>query len=806
MEYLLVVRWLLAFAVLGGIAYPLTARIFRGFPAGGIGFSPVVALAVSTTVALWVGRVAYGDWTAWLGVGALLLVSAAALPVGVDRKALVDRRIDVGDLRGVVDLEWITERTTDPSAATSSAVVFLAAFLFVVAIRAADPAVVPVGGEKFLDYGLLRSILRAETLPPTDVWFAGEPLTYYYGGHLAVALVATLTGTPPAYAYNLGLAGAYACLVAGAFDLARAIAADRGLAERGAARAGALAAVLVGLASNLVPAIGIALRTLPDPAARTLAGLVTTGGPEAAETLLADTARFHYWTASRVIDGTINEFPLFAFLNGDLHAHMLGAPFLLFGTAVAYAYWRTPQSSIARRRGLLVGVVVPFLGTLAVIHTWDLPTLLGVCWLALAFAPASPVTLLPGGDRLRSVLRSRLDSGPLRTEIERTSGALAVTVVLGALGFVLAAPFLLSAGGQQTPALVDPADRSALGALVRVHGVFLAGFLLYLLGRFPSGRLPLVGGVLALAVAGVLVGVPAVALVGPILVLGWVASRTGRDVGFETTLVLAGAGLVGLVEFVHLSELAGPGRLNTVFKIYFNVWVLWGVALGVVLALAYARGFSVPATRSKSVALLGGVRARLPDQRAASRVVVVVLVVSVLPYAAFALGGHFAANDAGTLDATAHLEENRSAEAAGIRWLDAHATREDVLLAAPGATRSPEGLAEHPGEPGPYTWEANPASSFTGIPTVAGWDHQVGYRGTEAYYGRVADVDRAYAGSDAERVAVLREYDVRYVWVGPGERARYGEDVSIGDLRGVEIAFETDGVRIYRVDHDRLAA
>ncbi|MFA9517665.1 DUF2298 domain-containing protein [Halopenitus sp. H-Gu1] len=795
MEYLLVVRWLLAFVALGALAFPVSARLFRGFPARGIGFAPVVGLAILTTVAYWTGRVNYGPRTAWLGVGVLLLVSLVSLVTDIDREAVFDRRIDGRDLVDGIDRQ----------AVAFSAVVFVAAFLFVVAIRAADPAITPAGGEKFLDYGILRSLLRAETLPPFDVWFAGETLNYYYGGHLTVALLATLTGTPAAYAYNLGLAGIYACLIVGAFDLARAIASDR-LEERAATRAGVLAAVFVGLASNLVPVIGIALRALPESAARTLVGIVTTGGPEAAEDLFTGTARFSYWTASRVVDGTINEFPLFAFLNGDLHAHMLGAPFLFAGTAIAYAYWRTPEESRGRRRGLAFGIVIPLVGILAVIHTWDVATLLGVCWLALAFAPASPITLLPGGDRLRSTLRSRLDEGPLRVEIERTLGALAVTAGIGAFGFLLAAPFLLSASSEQTLALVDPTDRSALGALVRVHGAFLAAFFCYLLGRFSTRRVPIVGSVLAVAAVGVLLDVPAVSLLGPILVLGWVAARTDRDVGFETVLILAGAGLVGLVEIIHLAELAGPGRLNTVFKTYFHVWVLWGVAIGVVLSEAYARGFAVPATDSDVFGVRRSLRTRLPSEHTIARVIVALLVVSVLPYAALALGGHFAANDAGTLDSTAYLEETRPAEAAAIRWLDTHATHEDVLLEAPGTSRSPEGLAENPGEPGTYSWESNPASSFTGIPTVVGWSHQIGYRGVESYYGRVSDADRAYAGSDAERVAVLREHDVRYVWVGPAERARYGEDVSIGHLQGVEVAFETDGVRIYRVDHDRLAA
>ena len=39
--------------------------------------------------------------------------------------------------------------------------------------------------------------------------------------------------------------------------------------------------------------------------------------------------RFDYWGPTRVIEGTINEFPYFSFLFADLHPHMIGIPFTL---------------------------------------------------------------------------------------------------------------------------------------------------------------------------------------------------------------------------------------------------------------------------------------------------------------------------------------------------------------------------------------------------------------------------------------------------------------------------------------------
>jgi uncharacterized membrane protein len=92
---------------------------------------------------------------------------------------------------------------------------------------------------------------------------------------------------------------------------------------------------------------------------------------------------------------------------------------------------------------------------------------------------------------------------------------------------------------------------------------------------------------------------------------------------------------------------------------------------------------------------------------------------------------------------------------------------------------------------------------MTGVPTVAGWHHEVGYRGREAYVSRVRAADEMYRGTPARRVALLRDHDVRYVWVGEAERARYGS-VSFAGIAGVDPVVETESVTLYAVDQSGL--
>jgi YYY domain-containing protein len=811
MEYALVLLWFVAFQALAFAALPLVARLFPRFPDGGAAFALPVALVVVTIVGYWVGHLGFGRWTAFLAVAVL---AGMSLFVSWNDRSL---RPDG------------TARVVRTRAYAETVLVFGIAFGFLVAVRAVDPSVHPGGGEKFLDFGILASLLRADALPPRDMWWAGDHILYYYGGHLASALLAQLTGTEARFAYNLALSGFYAALVTAAYGLAGAVADARGASRR---TAGALGAFFVGFAANLVTAVTGLIWLFPDELAQGVAKWVadpisdSTSGDLVSEGLDA----FGYWGPSRVIPGTINEFPLFSFLNGDLHAHMVSTPFLLLVAAMGYSYYRSRPGALRRRRVLAFAVLPPVVGFLGLVNVWSFPTGLGVVWLAVLFAPADPLALFPGlggddatepvadgggagtgdagtgdagasGENERASGEAAASAGTVvLSEVRRIAGAFAATGVVAALAIAWVAPFvfgilLRSAGNRSIAFLPDPS--SAVGLLL-VHGTFLVIFGAFLWPRAREAfevELPRFA-----LLAGALVGFawvasyPVLVLVVPLLISGWILLRTERarfrsdasdaSVGYETVLLVAGAGLVTLVEFVYVEDSAAGGRFNTVFKVYMQVWVLWataaGGALGVLVSRSGPADWRLPAVNADRAGVMSGIA--------------VLLVVSTALYGGLALSGHFTNDynriDDPTLDGKAFVADDHPEEAAAIAWLDDREGQPHIV-SAPGREV--------------YSW-TSPASSLTGLPTVIGWVYHEGiYRGHDTAEARANEVDRIYTGSWGDRAKLLDRHDVEYIYVGPRARDRYADgDLRFEEYPGIEAAFREDGVVIYRVNQSEL--
>ena len=771
-EALPLVAWTAVLTALWAGGLPLAAALFPRFPDRGAALALPLALAVVTLVAYWVGHLWFGPLTVVAAVLVLALAAALAL------------------YRGAVPR---------PRRLGGPAAVFAVGFTFVLAIRAANPAVVPAGGEKFLDFGLLNAVLRADRLPPEDIWFAGERLRYYYGGYLTASIVARLSGTAPAAAYNLAVATFYGLLVAAAYGLAGALAAARDAPRRLGGVAGAF---LVGLAGNLATPARVAVGLLPPELTERYAWLVLGGVRlpyEEAVTAATGWQDYDYWFARYVIADTPNVFPYWTFLNGDLRPHMTSGAALLAVAALGFAYYRTPWESVRRRRLLLFGAVPLLAGYLTLVNTWGLPAAVGLVFLASLFAPADPASLLPG--RLAASLAS--DGGHedavgavVRRELRRGATALGVALVSGALAALVAAPLLARTPENGGLALLPP--RSGMGGLVLVHGAFLGVFALYLLRRlWPDSGVARrrvgagLAGIAGLLLAGVVLDLAAVALFGPLLVAAWWTAR--REGGYETVLIIAGLGIVLAVEFLYAVVWPydpNAPRWNTVYKAYTQTWELWGVAGGA--AVAWLAGSALPRLRALA-------RGPSLDRLRAARwdLASVVLVVVLL-----GLTGTFAAAtvpqeverytedgaSAASLDATAYVSTYHPGEDTAIAWLD---DREGTptVVAAPGTS--------------PYQWY-NAPSSLTGLPTVAGWEHAAGYHGRAAYRERVDDVEAIYAGNWSAAADRLAAHDVRYVYVGPAERERYGE-VSFAGLAGVSVAHQSGEATVYGVEQSALA-
>jgi len=761
MEYALVLVWWLTVLTLAVAAVPIVALLCRRLADGGAGLALPLALAVFGVVGYWVGRLAFG----WPAVLAALAVLLGGMVVALRRGA----RPDWGRFAEV-------------------ATVFTVAFGLLVAVRAVDPSAYPLGGEKFLDMGLLASLLRADALPPEDAWFAGESVRYYYGGHMVAAMLGELTSTGAAYAYNVALAVFYATYVSTAYGLAGAIAAARDRSYRAAGVAGAL---FVGVASNLATPIW-ALGWLFGDFGR---GLVRFAGLDVDGTLAVGASEFHFWDARTVIGDSIQEFPLFAFLNGDLHAHMMSPPFLLLVAGLLFAYYATPERAVWRRRGLLVAVA-PVGGLIAVVNTWSFPAVGGLTWLTLALAPATPWSLFPQALTDRGATLADRYVPAERRRVAREAARPVVAVVGAGIVLALAAlaalPYLTTATTGRSVAVNTPALRSALAGLLVVHGVFLLPTAAYVVERArPSLRGAALGAVAVVAAVAVTLpeSLTGLAVAGPLILLGWWLSRADRA-GFEVVLVVGAAGLLALVELVHLEEYGGVGtRFNTVFKTYAQIWALWGVAAGVMLADVARLGQTATTIRAR---VSGGDG---PDAWTALRTMLgVFLLLSASLYTGLALHAHFTsdlespASDDPTLNARHFVEGSHPGEAAAIRWLNDRDGQPTIVSGYGGA----------------YDWGGAPAA-LTGVPTVLGWSHHEGrYHGEAAAERRAADVDAIFTGNASTRARLLATYDIEYIYAGPVAREQYGSLPAFADDPGIERETALGDVVIYRVTESAL--
>jgi YYY domain-containing protein len=643
----------------------------------------------------------------------------------------------------------------------------------------------------------VNSLARAPSLPPEDVWYAGEPIRYYYGTQLQVLGFSMLTGTDPRYGFNLGIASFYGTLVVVAYGLAGAIVARDGHDFR---LGGVLGVVFVALAGGTTTAIRLLTPFLPDAVADVVApaafGFVASrfydGNLAQAVAERANPFEWSWWFTRYVVPGTLQEVPFYSFVKADLHGHALSTGYVLFAGAVAYAYYATPADARRRRATLLFGGLGAVAGVFGFMNTWALPTAGGLAVLAVAAADPHPATLLPRRYESWLRLNRTVATGRLRrlgTECWRLALAALVGLGVVAVGVAIASPFLIFGSLPTNEGIGLFPPRSPLGPFLVVYSGLLALFAMHVLVRARPVLAAADRRVLALGAMVVTtrwLDFAVLALIGPLMLGTWALLRSDRG-DFALVLFVAGAGLLLSFELVYARlPLIDLPRWNTSLKVAVQGWTLAAAGAGAAAAMALGRYRDRTADGSRPTP-----RADPATVGTAALVVLVVLASLAFPVMA---AGQATVSDAvqgeynGTLDGHQQLEQVHSSQAAAVDWLDDRRGT-PTIVEAPGSS---------------YDWTST-ASTFTGLPTVVGWDHQAEYRGRAAYERRVAHVDAIYTGPWPDASRYLDRYDVRYVYVGPVERDRYGDELRSFDRPAFTVAFESENVTIYAVDRSRLS-
>jgi uncharacterized membrane protein len=732
--------WLLVLAAgLGG--YAVTARLGladdEAWVAGRIGGLILVALPA------WWFSVLGLSWWRQLGLALLLITGAIGLVTLWQRRSAWQRLL------------------------TAEAII-ITGFVLLLLLRLTRPEI--RGQEKPMDLGILATLLRTESMPPPDMWLAGESLPYYYFGALLWVVPLAASGLAIEVGYNLVVALVAGLVLAATWMLGKAL-------GGGCQWAGAVAGFFAVLAGS------------PDG----LRQLIARGSLDQIE----------IWQSSRQVVDTITEMPLFTAWLGDLHPHYLSMAPACLAMLLALHLGRKlnpfPFPSPTRWAGI---AGLPGLAALTAV--------IGVTWAANPWA--LPPTL--------TAAALLILSGDGRWHWDRQRWLVLPAVAAGA--WLVTAPFhlafdppffglapvhawtpphqlLLYAGCFLIPvawATVARLGSWLAGGSTNLRPIALALTILalVLLGSLVSHRLALLLVVLLWVIAGcalllggdednrtpllIVVGVQVAVLLAlvaaaesltlparptllllllPLAVMTAAGLGKGHDPD-RPGLALAALGLFLLMapEVIYVVDTYGEQlhRMNTVFKSYIQAWILLAVALPVLL----------------------------PRQRRARIVMIGLLLIAALPH----LLGLARATVSG---APPGLD--------GLSWMAAadRAIVEHLRQLPDGVT-----LVEAVGEA--YS-EHGRLSVASGVPAFLGWgNHETVWRGvafTPEVERRRQLVEALYTAADAQEVRrLMAEIGTDLVAIGSLERLAYPSHGLAAIAAAGEVVLDEEGGMLVR--------
>ncbi len=597
-----------------------------------------------------------------------------------------------------------------------------------------------------------------------------------------------------------------------------------------------------------------------------------------------------WWQASRVVqdrtlDGraveVIDEFPAFTYLLADIHPHMLAMPLVLLAIAQALNAFMGGWEGIIRlgkfvipASGLTITLGVFTLGGIAFMNTWDFPfylLLMGVAFMLYRARSAGwsvkrfwelVVFGLVGG------VLSIVAYLPFYLSFSSQAGGVIPSLAFFTKGkyfWIMFGPLLLPIFGLLFSKIKRISKSSWL------NGLRVTAFMLLALFAF-GWALGLIGTRIELT-RGLLLGLHGAASTGELLLesllnrlkapgtwitlflLIWIGLgllfeqvRKPQDDGlteegkivehttpakpmvFVLLLVLLGAVLTLVPEFIYLRDQFG-WRMNTIFKFYFQAWILWSLAGSYGLVMLFE-----PKTDSRKqdrwwlLALISAslvaatiVLSELGSQKLGKfgtsaldylmllpalialtwliarawqkdwkKVMGVVAVFGVLVGMAFPLIEGW--------NKTNGFNPTRGLSLDGKR--DFTLSAADEMKAAEWLAQATVGvMTEAISDTGGSYTTYNSISTFSGMPTVLGWvGHEAQWRGGYEEIGsRQADVKELYSTSKWERAqSIIDMYNIRYIVVGTTELGTYQVDQGKFDEH-LEKVFDSQTVDIYEV-------
>ncbi|MCA0453384.1 MAG: DUF2298 domain-containing protein [Chloroflexi bacterium] len=832
----MIFSWWLLVTLAGAAALPLCTRLLGALPDRGYTLARAVGLLL-TGYTFWIlGSLGFLRNTG----GSIVLSWLVVLAIGLMVYA-----------RGGERFDWRAWWRENRTVVVVGELLFIILFVGWAAVRAYQPEIHST--EKPMDLMFISSIMRSPTFPPNDGWMSGYSISYYYFGYFIAAMLATASGIANTIAFNLTISLVFALTGLTAFgvayNLVRARQLERSITSaRGALLSGVIAMVMVVLMGNLHTAvINIPYST----------GMATTEYLKFWDVQYFETAlpapnpnyngTIDWFWPSRVLkdydlDNTplavqpIDEFPQFSFLLADNHPHVMGLPFVLLALGLA-------TNLVLKKRAPSWGEILFYglcVGALVFMNTWDGP----IYMLALV-----------GADGLRRVInrQGRLEQGDW---FGMAGLGVALLVLTGIFYLPFLISFRSQASGF-LPNLITPTYFPQFFIMFGIFLVILAFFLVneIRLGRSRMNWVLALQSVIFLFVALFMVvlllilialNVPELAqgvvqfgarfggleqTLGLVLQRRWLtlpttllllamlaviaarifprrvqfsahATETAQRVvidyspstGLALVMIAVALGLTLVPEFFYLRDNFGV-RINTIFKFYYQAWVLFSIAsayaiyaLVVDQQLRLSTGFRAVFSVLTIILIGGGLLYPILGNYTHS-----------LVQTGYASGSNTAPL---TIDGGSDAQFVSSTDYQSIMcWQNLIGDKQTVVAEALG---------------GAYDSHFGRVAALTGVPLVLGWEnHENQWRGST--YASIAgtrgsDIPTLFTDVRWEMAQpIIERYNIGYIFYGTSERGKYGtagEEKFLERLQPVCSVADANGQItsvFYRVDSNVVA-
>ena len=611
-DFFTFLTWWEMLFLLGLVFMPVTSRMFRGFDDNGWMFSKVLAVAVCGYVQWLLTCLKITPFTGITCVILTVICCLGSLLYGIKCK----NRLPDSLPRKQAALVYQEE------------LLYFLVFLFWTYLAGFHPAA--HGTEKYMDFGFMQAMMRSTTLPAQDMWYAGKPFNYYYGGQYLAVFLTKLTGTNVEVTYNLmrTMVAAFAFLLP--FSLVRQMLKDklRTGREWSFCLGGILAGMAVSMSGNLHYIIyGIILRLLKIKT----------------DYWFPSSTRYIGFDSAVTGDETIHEFPSYSFVLGDLHAHVINVFLVLTVLGILYSWMKTNSGKSWRQRE--IGLLGLLLGMFLFSNTWDF----------MIYYVVICGTLLFGNLK-------RYSSGSFISQALKWS--VIQWVELLAAAFLASLPFHLTFENVMVQGI----------GIVKIHTAFYQFCVLW---AFPLlVCVPFVIGILK-----------SIGTFPEKKFWSFFYSIKYPDL-YGLVLVLCAIGLIFIPEFVYVRDIyekTAP-RANTMFKLTYQAYIMFGIMMAYILVFFTVNRIKRCNGADSTVMCKGLLRC--PRLQSLTGIIAILVLISTCGYLENAITHWFTGfpkrNAYQTLNATNYLETAISDDAAAIRWLNDNVEGQPIILEASG--------------------------------------------------------------------------------------------------------------------------